>query len=135
MVLAVEDQSQGALDPLDLEDDQVARGLRDQPPPVSDPYQHHPEAASIDFARHAGVVLRWIRPLASDSTPWLWRPERTPGITTAAHARRVVYTMWILECGWDHKRGRLSEMQEGRMVADALRYHKLPVSALRRRKG
>ena len=119
-------RDQGVLDLLDLEDDQVARGLREQLPLVSDPYQHYPEAATIDFARHAGVVLRWIRPLASDSTLWLWRAERTLGITSAAHAQLVVYTMWIVECGWDHKLGHLAEIQEGRIVADALHYHKAP---------
>ena len=111
---------------VDLLGSRVLTELGRQPSPYLDPYGYHPEARRFDFSRYAGMALRWIRPLAGDSTPYSWRADRTPGITGAAMSRRIVYVMWLLECGWSPASGRLSKMQEGKMLMEALKFRRTP---------
>ena len=100
--------------------------LDKQPVPHPDPFFYHPDAADYDFDELAETVLRWSRPRNKDSTPWNWRPGRTPGVGSDVLNRRIVYSVWIGMLGWDHQEGRLASMPEGRMVGDALRVYASP---------
>ena len=111
---------------MDLTETRALTDLGQQPFPHPDPYEHHPEARSFDFTRYALLALKWIRPLVGDSTPWSWRPERAPGITLDAMSRRIVYAMWIHECGWLDGHATLQRMQEGKMAEEVAKCSREP---------